>query len=191
MERRLAQPCGTETLSPRPVHAAVHSLHEVAMRRWFVAVVLLAGTLPAFARTSDDRVAFGRDITVASGATAADIVCAFCRVRLHGSVRGDVAVLFGNVTVDAGQSVSGDVAMLGADLNLGEGSSVGGDVAMVAGDANLAPGSTIQGDRVVLPGRAWLLVLLSPLLILAGLVWLIVWIVRRNSYPPAAYPPSR
>ena len=161
------------------------------MRRWVVAVVLLAGTVQAFARSSNDRVAFDRDITVAAGTSAEDVVCAFCRVRVHGSVQGDVAVLFGGVTVDAGQSVSGDVAMLGADLNLGEGASVEGDVAIIAGNTNLASGAAIQGDRVVMSSRAWLLVLLSPLLILAGLIWLIVWLVRRNRYPPIAYPPSR
>jgi hypothetical protein len=161
------------------------------MLRWFVAASLIALSLPAFARSSDDRVAFGSDVTVAEGQTAGDIACAFCNVRVHGEVQGDVAVLFGTVTVDPGQSIAGDLAVLGGDLKLGEGATVGGDMAIAAGDANLAPGATIHGARSVLQGRGWLLVLFAPLLILVGLIWLIVWIVRRNRYPSPLYPPRR
>ena len=161
------------------------------MGRWLIAVVLLAVTMPAFARSGDDRSGVGSDITVAAGQTAGDIACAFCKVRVHGSVNGDIAVLFGTVTVDAGQSVSGDVALLGADLNLGDGAEVSGDLAMLGGDAHLAPGAAVHGDRAVLSGRGWLLILLAPLLILAGLIWLAVWLVRRNRYGYPAYPGGR
>ena len=161
------------------------------MRRWLIAVALIAVASPAFARSSEDRVSVGGDITVGAGEKAADIACVFCRVRVHGEVTGDVAVLFGSVTVDPGQNISGDVATVGADLDLGEGSTVNGDVAIAAGNVRLAPGASIDGDKWVLPGRGWLLVPLAPLLILAGLIWLIVWIVRRNRYPPRAYPAGR
>src|SRR5271170_1192395 len=122
------------------------------MRRWFVAVVLLlAATLPASAKSDNDRASFGSDITVAEGETVGDIACVFCDVRVHGDVKGDIAVMFGRVEVDPGHSISGDVAALGADLVLGEGATVGGDVALAAGDANVAEGATIHGSRMVLP----------------------------------------
>jgi hypothetical protein len=162
------------------------------MRRWLLAVVvLLATTLPAFAKSGDDRASFGNDITVAEGETADDIACMFCNVHLHGDVRGDVAVMFGKVEVDPGRSISGDVAAFGADLNLGPGATVGGDVAIVAGDADLGPGAMIHGSSTVLPGRIWLLLPFAPLLILIGLIWLIVYIVRRNRYQFPAYPQGR
>ncbi len=152
------------------------------------ALLLLVCSSPAFARSSADRASVGGDITVGEGETSGDVACAFCSVRIHGSVRGDVAVLFGSVTVDDGQSVSGDVAILGGDLNLSEGSQVGGDLAIAAGRANVAPGATVHGTRSVLPGKLWLLVPFLPLLILIGIVWLVVWLIRRNRYPPPGYP---
>jgi hypothetical protein len=161
------------------------------MRRVFLAVALLATTLPAFAKSDNDRASFGSDITVAEGETVGDIACMFCDVRIHGDVRGDIAVMFGRVEVDPGHSISGDVAALGADLVLGEGAAIGGDVALAAGDANVADGATIHGSRMVLPSRLWLLLPLAPFLILIGVIWLIVYIVQRNRYQFPAYPQGR
>ncbi len=162
------------------------------MRRLLLAVgLLLASALPVFAKGGDDRASVGNDITIAEGETAGDIACLFCVVRVHGDVRGDVAVMFGKVEVDPGHTISGDLAALGADLNLGEGATVGGDVAIAAGDANLAPGAMIHGSRMVLSNRIWLLLPFAPLLILIGLIWLIVYLVRRNRYQFPAYPQGR
>jgi hypothetical protein len=99
--------------------------------------------------------------------------------------------MFGKVEVDAGRSISGDVAALGADLNMGEGATVRGDLALAAGDANLASGAAVHGSSMVLPGRIWLLLPFAPLLILIGVIWLIVYIVRRNRYQFPAYPRGR
>jgi hypothetical protein len=162
------------------------------MRRWSVAVLLLVtATLPAFAKSDNDRASFGSDITVAEGETVGDIACIFCDVRVHGDVKGDVAVMFGRVEVDPGHGISGDVAALGADLVLGEGATIGGDVALAAGDANVAEGATIHGSRMVLPSRLWLLLPLAPFLIVIGVIWLIVYIVQRNRYQFPAYPHGR
>jgi hypothetical protein len=162
------------------------------MRRLLVAhaVFLLAAVAPSFARADQDRVSFGSDITVGEGESVADIACAFCSVRVHGTVKGDVAILFGSITVDSNQAVSGDVAILGGDLDLREEAEVGGDVAIAAGSANLAPGASIHGDRMVLPGRLWLLLPFAPFLIVIGVVWLIVYVVRRNRYQYPVYPPQ-
>ena len=162
------------------------------MRRLLLAVaVVLASTLPAYARSTDDRATFGSDITIAEGDTAGDVACMFCNVHVHGDIRGDVAVMFGKVDVDAGRSISGDVAALGADLNMGEGARVGGDLALAAGDANLASGAMVHGSSMVLPGKIWLLLPFAPLLILIGIIWLIVYVVRRNRYQFPAYPRGR
>jgi hypothetical protein len=162
------------------------------MLRLLLAVgLLLASALPAFAKGGDDRASVGSDITIAEGETAGDVACMFCSVHVHGDVRGDVAVLFGRIDVGSGHTISGDLAALGADLNLGEGATVGGDVAIAGGDANLAPGAMIHGSRTVLSNRMWLLLPFAPLLILIGLVWLIVHLVRRNRYRFPAYPQGR
>ncbi|HTC74164.1 MAG TPA: hypothetical protein VK684_01220 [Edaphobacter sp.] len=162
------------------------------MRKLLLAVgLLLVSTLPALAKGTEDRASVGGDITIAEGDTAGDIACVFCTVRVHGDVRGDVAVMFGKIDVDPGRKIGGDLAALGADLNLGEGATVGGDVAIAAGDANLASGAMIHGSRMVLPNRMWLLLPFAPLLILIGLIWLIVYFVRRNRYQFPAYPHGR
>jgi hypothetical protein len=162
------------------------------MLRLLLAVgLLLASAVPALARGSEDRASVGNDISIAEGDTAGDVACVFCVVHVHGDVRGDVAVLFGKIEVDPGHKISGDVAALGADVNLGEGAMVGGDVAIAAGEANIAPGAMIHGSRMVLPSRIWLLLPFAPLLILIGLIWLIVYFVRRSRYQFPAYPRGR
>ena len=162
------------------------------MRRVLLAVgLLLVSAVPSFAKGSEDRASVGGDITIAEGETAGDVACVFCSVHVHGDVRGDVAVMFGRIEVDPGHKVSGDLAALGADLNLGEGATVGGDVAIAGGDANLAPGAMIHGSRMVLPNRMWMLLPFAPLLILIGLIWLIVYFVRRSRYQFPAYPRGR
>ena len=161
------------------------------MRRVFLAVALVVTTLPAFARSTSDHVTVGGDVTVSEGETAGDIACVFCDVRVHGDVKGDIAVMFGKVELDPGRSISGDVAALGANLDLGPGATVGGDVAIAAGDANLAPGAMVHGSSMVLPSRMWLLLPFAPLLILIGLIWLVVYIVRRNRYQFPVYPQGR
>jgi hypothetical protein len=162
------------------------------MRRLLLAVALLLFvTLPAFARSTDDRASFGNDITIAEGETAGDVACMFCNVHVHGDIRGDVAVMFGTVEVDPGRSISGDVAALGGDLNLGPGGMVGGDVAIAAGEVKSGPGAMIHGSSTVLPGRFWLLLPFVPFLFVIGLIWLIVYLVRLNRYRFPAYPQGR
>ncbi len=163
------------------------------MRRLLLAVALLlfSTVAPQFVRAEDDRVGVGQNITVAEGDTANDIACAFCEVHIKGDVKGDVAVFMGTVNVDSSHSISGDVAILGGDLNLGQEAAVGGDVAIAAGDANLASDATIHGSRVVLPGRFWLLLPFTPFLFIIGVIWLIVYLVRRNRYQFPMYPNGR
>jgi hypothetical protein len=162
------------------------------MRRLLLAVAVLIPVVSlAFANSSQDRVGVGTDIVVADGESAGDIACAFCTVRVHGDVRGDIATFLGTITVDAGRNIAGDVASLGGDLVMGQDASVGGDVAIAAGETRLASGAAIRGDKTVMPGRIWLLLPFAPLFILAGVIWLIVYVVRRNRYQFPAYPGGR
>jgi len=154
-------------------------------------LLLLLPATAAYARSSDDHVSFGNDITVAEGQSAGDIVCIFCSAQLHGDVKGDVVTLFGSISLDSGQSISGDIAVVGGDVALADESSVGGSASIVAGDLSAASTATIRGDRVIFPGRFWLLVPFAPFLILIGLIWLIVYLIRRNRYQFPAYPNGR
>ena len=160
---------------------------------WYIlsATLLTALALPAYAKGShggNDRASFGSPIEVPEGESVADIACAFCSVHIRGEVTGDVAVFMGSVTLEPGHSIAGDTAIAAGDLNLGEGSTVNGDVAIVGGNANLAEGAGIHGSRAIIPPPLGTLILLSPFLFLAGIIWLIVYLVRRSRYQFPMYP---
>lgn len=161
------------------------------MPRLLFAVALLLAASTPFARADNNRASMGNDINIAEGETAGDVACAFCSVHIHGDVKGDVAVFMGNVDVDPAHSITGDVAIFGGDLNLNPETLVTGNVAVAAGNANLAPDATIHGDRTILPGRFWLLLPFMPFLIVIGIIWLIVHLIRRNRYQFPAYPYGR
>jgi len=156
-----------------------------------ISLTLTPSALAYKGHGGNDRASVGNDITINEGETVGDVACAFCSVHLHGDVKGDVAVLFGSVTMDEDRSISGDVAILGGDLSVPDGSSIGGDLALAAGELNLSSEGTIHGDRMVLPGRLWLLIPFAPLLIVIGIIWLLVHFIRRNRYPHPGYPSGR
>ena len=131
---------------------------------------------------SEDRVGIFTHIEVTDERPAADVACAFCSVHIGGPVHGDVAVLFGHVKVEPEQTISGDVATLFSSLSLGENARIGGDVATAFGRASIAPGASVGGDRAIFSSGLGLAVLLAPLLILAGVIWLLVWAVRRLTW---------
>jgi predicted acyltransferase (DUF342 family) len=138
-----------------------------------------------------DHVGFGNTITIDEGQSSGDIVCAFCTVRVHGDVSGNIVTFFGDVQVDPNRSISGDSVLFGGNLGLGEQSSLHGSLVLFGGDLSQASTATVHGDRVLFAGSGWLLVLLLPLLIPIGIVWLIVYLVRRQRYQFPAYPGGR
>ncbi|HTD96983.1 MAG TPA: hypothetical protein VK627_08635 [Edaphobacter sp.] len=160
-------------------------------RLFLAAALLLSLATPALARSSQDHASVGGNIVVAEGETAGDIACAFCSVQVHGDVKGDVAILFGSLTIDSTHTVSGDVAILGGDLNLGNEAEIGGDLALAGGDPHIAPEAMVHGSRAIFPSRLWVLIPFAPFLIFIGIIWLIVYLVRRNRYRYPAYPNGR
>jgi hypothetical protein len=168
------------------------------MSRLLPAVLLILATVPpAFARDSGrgnlagDRSSFGTDITVDADTTARHIACAFCSVRLHGNSTGNVAVFFGDVTLDEGHAIQGNVAVFGGDVSLADDAVIDGNLALAGGDLYLAPDASIHGSRAISSSRLWLLIPFLPLLILIGLIWLVVWIVQRIRYRRLYAPPGR
>lgn len=161
------------------------------MTKLLLAVALLLVASAPFAHASQDRASFGGDINIPEGESAGDIACAFCSVHVHGDVTGNVAVFMGSVTVDPLHSIAGDVAIFGGNLNLGNESEVGGDISIFGGNANLADDAVVRGGQSIFPGRFWLILPFLPLIILIAIIWLIVYLVRRNRYEFPAYPQGR
>jgi predicted acyltransferase (DUF342 family) len=143
------------------------------------------------AAASNGRISFGKNITVTEGDPANDIVCIACSVTLQGDVHGDIVTVFGGIKAEGSREISGDVVALGGDLILPGSSTLQGDLVVVGGDLDLGPEATVHGDRSVFPGRAWILLPFAPLVILAGIVWLAIWLVRRNRYRFPMYPYGR
>ncbi len=133
--------------------------------------------------SGNDRVAIFSPIDIAEGDTVGDVACAFCSVNIHGDVHGDIAVIFGTVTADPNRTISGDVAILFGRLFLNDNGHIGGDLATALSTVEIAPSATISGDRAIMKSSLGLTVLVGPILIIAGIIGLIIFLVRRNRYP--------
>jgi cytoskeletal protein CcmA (bactofilin family) len=152
-----------------------------------LAGVLLASQ-PAHAESDRDgnRSSVGGDIVIQKGETARNVACVACSVYVHGEVDGKVAVVMGNVVVDG--IVREKVAIVMGDLKMQPGGVVQGDTAIVMGGTDMDGGS-VEGRSVNLPKGPIVFALLMPFLLLALVIWLIVWVIRRSRSPRYPYPP--
>jgi hypothetical protein len=157
-----------------------------ALERILLSTLILtfAFSIAALAQKSDDdRVEFGRNITVAPGQSVGDIACFNCSVYVRGRVNGDIAVFGGRVVVEG--SVKSDIAVFWGTVRLEDGAQAGGDVAVFGGAIKRAPTAAIHGS-VASFGRGWVLL---PVGVLVVIVWLIValivWLVTRSRRAPA------
>jgi hypothetical protein len=157
----------------------------------FAPGVSFAASADIMSHGSHDHVSFGSTIDINEGDSASDIVCAFCSVRIHGNVSGDMVAFFSNVSVDNGKTISGDTVVFGGKLALADESHIDGQLVLFGGDLQQASSAVIQGDRVVMEGSGWLLITLLPFLIPIGIIWLIIHLIRRNRYQFPAYPGGR
>jgi len=149
------------------------------------ALVVLAGSAAGFAQTAaHDRTQFGSDINIAPGENIGDATCFFCTVRVRGQVTGDVTAFGGSIVVEDDGEVAGDVTDFGRGVRLDKGGKVGGDVTVFGGPVRRDPAASVGGDVTNFSGSIWLLVVFGlPLVILAGIVTLIVWVIRRLTRP--------
>ena len=110
--------------------------------------------------------------------------CLFADVR--GEVRGDVTALGGNIVLESGAQVHGDTTSIMGDIQLGADTNADRDVTAVGGAVRRDSQAVVKGDVTALEGQGWLaLVFLVPLVMLGGLlaliVWLVLWLVRRTN----------
>ena len=171
------------------------------LHRSFVPAVaaLLLALLPGAALASShgggqDHAGIFTTINISEDRPAGDVACMFCTVNIDGDVHGDVAVLFGTVNATSGRTISGDVAILFSTLRLGEDSHVRGDLASAFSNVDVPSSSTVGGERAIFSSGVGMTVLLAPILLLCGLVWLVVFLVRENRarrYAPLPPAPRR
>lgn len=162
---------------------------KLAANALVIAVALAATSARAYAN-DQDRSSVGSNIVIQKGDTANNVACAMCSVVVHGTVNGNIAVFMGDVTVDG--TVNQRVAVFWGNLIVLDGGVVSGDAAIAGGHVELN-GGTINGRTATTPTGIIVAAFLFPVAILAGIIWLIVWLVRRNrapGYPYPAPPPS-
>lgn len=153
-----------------------------------LAVLALGMAVPtAFARgNASDITQFGHDIRVGPEQNVGELTCFNCSVYVRGHVAGDITTFHGNVVIDDNAAVGGDVTSLLGDVRVNDGTEIGGDVTVMGGRIRRQPTAAIGGEVTVFQGAAWVyLMLLSPFLIFAGIIALIVWLVRRRHSAPA------
>lgn len=100
-------------------------------RLWLilVALLLLVAAPAAYAQDGDsDKFVFGEDYVLRAGEI----------------LPGNLAVVRGTATIEAGSIVGGDVAVLGGQLNIA--GTVTGNVAILGGSVSLADTAVVEGD---------------------------------------------
>ena len=145
----------------------------------------LAFSIPALAEASHDRTQFGHDVTVGADEEVTEVTCFGCSVRVRGNVSGDVTTFGGTILVEEGGEIGGDSTSFGGDVRLDSGAKVE-SITVFGGKIRRDPGASVSGDVTTFAGGAalWLFLIFGfPFLILGGIVWLIVWLVRRFSQP--------
>lgn len=164
------------------------------MRRFTLLVLAFVLSLIAttFAKDNPDHTQFGRDIHIAAGERSGDATCFGCSIYVRGQVNGDATTFGGSIVLEEGASVTGDVTTFGGEIRAQAGSSALGDATVFGGHLRRDPEAKIGGDVTSFGGFGWFIVILAlPLLFLAGIVALIVWLVRRGrSSPVPPYVPA-
>jgi len=134
-----------------------------------------------------DRVQFFQNINVTADEQAGDLVCILCSIRVSGTTAGDTVAILGSVLVDG--TAGGDVVAVGGGIKLGEDATIAGDAVGIGGGVVRHPNAVVKGELVSQSGPVVLLglfvaLVVVPLLPIILIVWLIVWLVRRDRPAP-------
>lgn len=145
-----------------------------------LALLVLVVVPFASAKNNPDITQFGHAIRIGPDQKTGDLTCIGCSIYVRGEVAGDVTALGGSVILEGGASISGDVTTVGGNVRADNGTRIGGDLAAIGGRIDRRPEATVAGDVTSLDGQGWLLLIFGlPLLVLAGIVAFIVWLVQR------------
>lgn len=148
-------------------------------------VLLLVWLAPhANARNNSDYTQFGHDIHIGPTQATNELTCFGCSIYVRGQVAGDVTAMGGRVVIEGDGSVGGEITTILGDVRLDKGAKVGGDVSAIGGKVMRQPEAIVGGDVTSLEGTTWIWLIVGfPILLFAGIIALIVWLVQRNRTP--------
>lgn len=152
----------------------------------FVTLLLFVSTPFAAAAGNHEYTQIGHDIRVSQGQQTGDLTCIQCSIYVRGEVGGEATAIHGNVVIENEGMVGGDVTAILGDVRVGNGTKIGGDATAVGGAVRRQTGAIIGGDVTSLEGQSWFWLILGfPIVLFAGIVALIVWLVQRRRTPVA------
>jgi len=157
---------------------------SVCHRILFLFLAAMLVSPQAFAKGGSDYTQFGHDIRIAEDQRATEVTCFSCSVYVRGQVSGDITTFGGSVVLDQGAMVAGEITSFLGDVRADENTKIAGDVTVMGGRLRRQPSTMIAGEVTTFQSRALVyLILLSPFVVLAGIIALVIWLVRRNRRP--------
>jgi len=157
---------------------------SVCHRILFLFLAAMLVSPQAFAKGGSDYTQFGHDIRIAEDQRATEVTCFSCSVYVRGQVSGDITTFGGSVVLDQGAMVAGEITSFLGDVRADENTKIAGDVTVMGGRLRRQPSTMIAGEVTTFQSRALVyLILLSPFVFLAGIIALVIWLVRRNRRP--------
>ena len=121
--------------------------------------------------------------TSPEGEEAHDLVCIFCSIHLDGAAHGDAVAILGSIRSNG--PIDGDAVSILGNINLGRDAHVGGDCVAVLGSVRHYSNNQIGQNLVQIP----MALLLIPVLLFVGLIYLIRTLVYRSRLPYPMPPP--
>ena len=156
--------------------------------RSLLTICILLSAPFAVALDGREYTQFGHSIYIGPDQQTGDVTCFFCSVRVRGQVGGEITTFGGNVIIEDNASVGGDITAFGGTVRLGPETKIGGELTVMGGTLIRDPKAQIGGDVTTFSGQGWLLLIFGlPLLIFAGIIALIVWLIQRRQRPVQTY----
>jgi hypothetical protein len=158
-----------------------------------VATILALLLLSPFSLAESERFQSGHDLRIAANEVVDEATCLKCSIHIAGQVQGDATAIGGNVILENGAQVHGDTTALMGDVRMEANATADGDVAAVGGKVWRDPHSNAKGEVASVEPGGWMILLVAiPFAFMGGaialIVWMILWLVRRNNNRQLAQP---
>jgi len=141
-------------------------------------------------QVNGDITTFHGNIVIEQNAAVSGEVTSFLgqiRAANGSKIGGDATVFAGNLVLEQDGMLNGEATSFAGDIRVANGAKIGGDSTAIGGVVRRQPGAMTGGQVTSMQGTIWLvLIFVAPFLFFAGIIALIIWLVRRNRRPSPA-----